>query len=89
MARTYLVECYWPGITPAICAEAVARAGAAARAMRGEGSEIDLVDGLLVLADEMAFYRFAGRSVTDIEQVCARARIPFERICEYQEVTDC
>lgn len=83
MDRTYLVECYWPGVTTFSCAEAMARAGEVAQAMRAEGREIRFLDGLLLLTDEVAFYRFASPSTSDVEQACARARLPYERISEY------
>lgn len=82
MQRAYLVECFWPGVTEQAYAEAAGRVGAAARALRADGRAVRLLDSLLVPADEVAFYRFTSRSVADVEQACARARLPFERILE-------
>ena len=85
MARTYLVECYWPGVTEADHADAAARAEAVARELRAGGHAIDFLDALLVRGDEIAFFRFAASSRQQVELASTRARLPFDRVVEYVE----
>ena len=79
MERTYIVECYWPGVTQRAYAEAVTRVRAAAGATR----EVRFLDSLLVPVDEAAYFRFAGGSAADVEQACRRAGLSYARILEY------
>jgi hypothetical protein len=82
--RTYLVECYWPGVTEHAYAATVGEAGSIVRAAR-QSPGVRLLDSLLVPVDESVFYRIAGVSVRDVECVCRRAGLPFTRILEYIE----
>jgi hypothetical protein len=82
MEQAWLVECFWPGVTPQAYAEAVGRAATAARALQADGRHVRLLDSLLVPADEFAFYRFTSPSVANVERACAQAGLPFERILE-------
>jgi hypothetical protein len=86
--RTYVVECYWPGVTRPVYAETVTRAGAAARAFDVDGRTVRFLDSLLVPSDEAAYFRFASQSREDVEQVCVAAQLPFERILEYVAAPD-
>ncbi|MPY80513.1 MAG: hypothetical protein GEV04_19090 [Actinophytocola sp.] len=80
MIRSYLVECYWPGVTTATYAATVDRVAATALpADRG----VRFLDSLLVPVDEVVFYRFSGQSRTDVEWACTAAELPFQRILEY------
>lgn len=88
MDRTYLVECYWPGVTPQGYADAVTRAGDAIRDLRDVGRDVRLLDSLLVPADEAVFYRLAARSISDVEAVCQRADLQAARIVEYVDTRD-
>ena len=80
--RTWLVECYSPGIEE----EAVARAGARARAAvdeigRGEPA-IDYLGAFLVAADEVVFHAFAADDEALVEAASRRADLRHERIVE-------
>jgi len=88
MTRTYLMECYWPGVTEQAYAETAARASHAARALQGSGHDVRFLDSLLMLADETVFYRFAGASAADVEEVCTRAGLQVGRIVEYVTAAD-
>ena len=78
--RTYLVECYWPGITASALTDTGTRAQAAARELRAGGHDIWFLGSLLVPTDEMAFCRFAAGSTTDVERVSTLAELPFSRV---------
>jgi hypothetical protein len=80
---TFLVECFWPGVTEGAHAAATARAGAAAAALRARGIDITFLGGELVPDDEVAFYRFAAADRSDVELVSSMADLPYERIVPY------
>jgi hypothetical protein len=44
---------------------------------------VRFLDSLLVLADEAAYYRFAGGAAAAVEQASRCAELPFARIVEY------
>jgi hypothetical protein len=78
---SYLVECYWPGVSEQKLAAAVARAHAAASRLRREGGDVEFLGSILVPADETVFYLFEGREA-DVTTTSMEAAIPFERVLE-------
>jgi hypothetical protein len=72
--RTYLVECFWPGVD-----ESKLRA-AADRAARDRS--VVCHELILVLADEIVLGLFQARSETAIADATRRAGLPSERIVE-------
>lgn len=85
-ATTYLVEHYWPGITPEAFRSATARVRAAAREMARGGSPIRFRHSTMVPADEAAFCVLDATSMELIEQVYARAGVRFDRIVAALEI---
>jgi hypothetical protein len=79
--RSYLVECYWPGISEQELAVTLRRVRAAARVLQQEGGTVDLVGTILVPADETVFCLFDGVEA-DVRTVSAQAGVPFERVLE-------
>jgi hypothetical protein len=79
--RSYLVECYWPGVTEQTLAVTLGQAQAAARALRREGRQITLVGTIFVPADETVFCLFDGLEA-DVRTVSSQAGVPFERVLE-------
>jgi hypothetical protein len=79
--RTYLVECYWPGVDERKVASAVGRAQAATLQLRRQGNEIEFLGSILVHSDETVFCLFAGREA-DVRAASERAGITFERVLE-------
>ncbi len=82
---TFLVECYWPGVTEAELRAAAARAQWEAADSTGAGKPVTLLTAWLVPADEVAFLTFAG-AAADVRNVSRQAGIPFERLAELIEV---
>jgi len=78
-AKSYLVECYWPGVTPRKHAGAARRAQAAASDLRRQGSKVSFVGSILVLDDETVFCLFDGKEA-DVRAVSEQAGVPFERV---------
>jgi hypothetical protein len=84
--RTYLVECYTPGIDRAAVESAGARATAAAAQMRAEGHRVEYVQALFVSADEAVFHVFAADEPTAVREAVIRAGVAFERIVDAVEI---
>ena len=78
MTRTYLVECYWPGVSQTRLADTITR-------LAGEPGRSDGVrwlDSILVPADETVLCVFHGATAAAIRQAADQARLPAERVVE-------
>ena len=80
--RTYLVECYSPGIARKDVESAGRRASDASAALRGEGCRVDYVGAILVPADEVVFHVFDSACLGAVREASVRAEVPFERVVE-------
>jgi hypothetical protein len=83
---TYLVEHYWPGITAEIFRSAPERVRTTAEEMARSGTPIRYRHSTMVPTDEAAFCVFDAASAELIEELYARAGVPFERIVAAVEV---
>jgi hypothetical protein len=79
--KSYLVECYWPGVSEQTLLEATHRARKATAELQQEGKKIRFLDSILVLADETVFWLFQG-SEAAVRTASTRAGVPFERVLE-------
>jgi hypothetical protein len=79
--RSYLVECYWPGVSEGKLAAVAGRAHEAARELRDQGRELRFLGSILVHADETVFCLFDGEEA-DVRVVSEQAGMPFERVLE-------
>jgi hypothetical protein len=77
---TFLVEHYWPGVTPDEFEEAAERVRAAAEAMESEGRKVRYLHSTFVPDDESAFCVFAAEARADVGEAYARAGVAFERL---------
>ncbi|HVE25417.1 MAG TPA: nickel-binding protein [Sporichthya sp.] len=77
--RSYLVECYWPGVSEEKLAAAAERVRAAASELSRHGREVRFVGSILVPADETVFCLFDGLE-DDVRTVSEHAGVPFERV---------
>lgn len=80
-AKSYLVECYWPGVSAEKLVSAAKRVQAAASTLRRQGRDVVFLGSILVPADESVFCLFDGVEA-DIRSASKRAGIPFERVLE-------
>ena len=64
-AKSYLVECYWPGVSEEKLALASQRARRAAYGLRRHGRELRFRGSILVPADETVFCLFDGEATFD------------------------
>jgi hypothetical protein len=79
--RTYLVECYWPGVSEGKVLAAVRRARSAASELRRQGGTVEFLGSILVPVDETVFCLFDGIEA-DVRTASVRAGVPFERVLE-------
>jgi hypothetical protein len=83
--KSYLVECYWPGVGEDALAAPVERAREVATELGRQGRKVDFLGSILVPVDETVFCLFDGAEA-DVRTVCERAGIPFERVLESQRI---
>jgi hypothetical protein len=77
---TYMVECYWPGITAELLRPAADRARKTALDLTREGSAVRYLGSVLVPKDEVVFLFFDGVSLDVVRRLGMQAELPFERI---------
>jgi hypothetical protein len=79
---TYLVERYWPGVSPAELADAMTRARRSASTMRRQGKRIRYLQATLVPDQETVLCLMEAESADLVAELNERARIPYDRIAE-------
>jgi hypothetical protein len=79
--KSYLVECYWPGVSVEKLVDALRRVHDAQSQLRGLGADVEFLGSILVPVDETVFCLFDG-SEADVRAVSARAGVLFERVLE-------
>lgn len=80
--RTFLVECYVPGIDEPAVAEAAARARQTAARLAQGGEALAYLGAVLVAADEVVFHAFSAHDPALVEQASREAGLRHERIVE-------
>lgn len=78
--KTYLVEHYWPGVTPDAFDEAAERVRRSALELEAAGHAVRFLHSTLVPEDEAAYCVLAADSPLLVEETYAKARVPFERV---------
>lgn len=79
---SYVVECFWPGVSRAELADLDRRATDSATA------EVLYRGSMLIGTDEVVFCFFDGPTAAAVTTVAERARIPFARVLESTSVPD-
>jgi thioesterase domain-containing protein len=79
--RTYLVECFWPGVDEGKFGLALGRAQEAAHQLRREGQDVEFRGSILVYADETVFWLFEGCE-SAVRAASEWAGLSFERVLE-------
>jgi hypothetical protein len=82
----FLVEHYWPGITPDGFEAAAERVRQSAAALASTGLRIRFLHSTLVPKDEAAFCVFDAESPALVEEAYARAGVPYERVLDALEI---
>ncbi len=79
-ARTFLLECFWPGVTEAAIAAAALRARRAAHELAEAGRPARYLGSQLVPGDEVVFFELEADSEQTARELGLRAEIPYERV---------
>ncbi len=79
--RTYVAECFWPGVTEQDVGDLDLRALASVEAAARAGETVRYLGSILMRSDEVVLCRFQGGAAA-VRRAAERARIPFERIVE-------
>jgi hypothetical protein len=82
LSRTFLVECYRPGLERADVESATYRALAASAELRRETRKVEYVGAILVPEDEVVFHIFAADCAETVREASIRAYVEHERVVE-------
>lgn len=80
--RTFLVECYLPGVAERDVAAASERARRVAQELRSGGRDVAYLGALFVAADEAVFHQFRAPDVGIVVEAARGADLAFERVVE-------
>lgn len=85
--KTFMAECFWPGVTTQKVADAGERIRQAARAISPQGRPGRYIGSILVPADEIALCLFEALSEAAASEINRQAAIPSERILQIVQLT--
>lgn len=85
-ARTWLAECYSPGIDRHAVVQTAERALEAAAGLRRGGHAVRYLGALLVAEDEVVFQAFSADDAGPVHEVGRIAGIRFDRVVEVDTV---
>jgi len=80
-ARSFIAECFWPGVTGAEVAALDQRAAASASELTQAGEPVRYLGSILMREDEVVLCQFEG-AADAVRRAAELAEIPFERILE-------
>ena len=80
LGQTYLLECFWPGVTDETVRAAARRLRRAARELAGTGPPLRYLGSQLVPGDEVVFFEVEAGSEEAAGELARRAEIPVERV---------
>ena len=80
--RTYLVECYLPGIAEADVAAAGNRFRFAVEDLRSAGHDVTYLGALFLATDEAVFHQLRAADAAVVIEAARRAGVAFERVVE-------
>jgi hypothetical protein len=85
-SKTYVVECYLPGIDDAAVRRAVDGTAGEVRRLGPKAGAVEYLGALLMAVDEVVLHAFRADGPDLVLQVSVAAGLPFERIVESVEV---
>ena len=85
--RTFVVECFLPGVDDAAVRQAADEIAAAIRRRDPGSGDLEYLGALLMAVDEVVLHSFRASGLEAVRQVSVAAGLPFARILESVEVT--
>ena len=85
-SKTYVVECYVPGVDDVGVRRAADKAAAAVLLLGGPEAGIEYLGALLMAVDEVVLHAFRASDRGLVSQAATAAGLPFERVIESVEV---
>jgi hypothetical protein len=76
---TFLVECYWPGVTVEAAAEAVAAVSEACATLVVPGLKARVAHSVLMAADEAVLLWLEADCEETVARLCQRAEVAYDR----------
>lgn len=83
---TYVVEHYWPGVTPAAFQAVTSAVRTAADDLRRDGLAVRFLHSTLVVDDEAAYAVLAAQTRHEVELVYEAAHVGYERLLDAVEM---
>jgi hypothetical protein len=80
-AKSFIAECFWPGVTDAQVAALELRARASAGKLQEAGDPVRYLGSILMRDDEVVLCQFEG-TPDAVRRAAELAEVPFERILE-------
>jgi hypothetical protein len=80
--KSFVAECFWPGVRAADIEAADARARLSADAIGRAGHAVRYLGSLVFPTDEVVFFEFDAVSEDAVRRASEHAQLPFERIVE-------
>jgi hypothetical protein len=77
---TFLLECFWPGVTEEAIAETSERARRVAKELEREGHAARYLGSQFVPGDEVVFFEVDADSEDTVKALGDLAGIPYERV---------
>jgi hypothetical protein len=85
-SKTWVVECYVPGVDDAAVRDAAERTAAQIRRLGPDHAGIEYLGALLMAVDEVVLHAFHARDAEIVSRAAIAAGLPFERVIESVEV---
>ena len=85
-SKTWVVECYVPGVDDAKVRSAAEHAAAAVRRLGGRDHGLEYLGALLMAVDEVVLHAFRSDDLDLVRSASAAAGLEFERVIESVEI---
>jgi len=85
-SKTWVVECYVPGVDDAAVRGSADRAATAVRALGGREAGIEYLGALLMAVDEVVLHAFRAADTSLVQRASEAADLGFDRVIESVEV---
>jgi hypothetical protein len=85
-SKTWVVECYVPGVDDAAVRQAAERAAAEVRRLGPAGRDIEYLGALLMAVDEVVLHAFRARDAELVRSASTAAQLGFERLIESVQI---